>query len=267
MKNRFLTFGGPTKNYHDAVDRLCNQAKSFEIFNEIIGYKDNDLKKYNDFYTKHENFIKNNNRGYGYWIWKPFLILKTLEKMDDGDVLLYCDSGCELNIFGKEKMNLYIKNMRNKIIQGTSASTNDFSYTKIDLIKYFGLQNDIDILRKPQMQACVLLIKKNKNTLSIFKEFYNICSNNYHFIDDTPSTNKEGDRFIEHRHDQSVFSLLMKKKKILNYDLDPTVFYPNWIRGRKFPIWSIRNRTGVSLVSQHLKNPFKMMLKTILNKN
>ena len=41
------------------------------------------------------------------------------------------------------------------------------------------------------------------------KLWYNI-SLNHHLIDDTPSKSPNFKEFIEHRHDQSIFSLLTK---------------------------------------------------------
>jgi hypothetical protein len=77
----FLTFGGPDENYHDTVNRLCNQAKKMEVFNEIIGLTEKDLHNDKEFWSKHYNFIRQNKKkGYGYWLWKPYIIKKTLKK-------------------------------------------------------------------------------------------------------------------------------------------------------------------------------------------
>ena len=43
----FITFGGPTANYHNAVKRICNQASTLDVFDHIIGYTDKDLKDLN----------------------------------------------------------------------------------------------------------------------------------------------------------------------------------------------------------------------------
>jgi hypothetical protein len=72
----FITFGAGGQNYYDAVNRLINQVKILNIFDKIIGYTDNDLKNDVEFWTKHSNFIENNKRGYGYWLWKPYIIKK-----------------------------------------------------------------------------------------------------------------------------------------------------------------------------------------------
>ena len=61
-------------------------------------------------------------------------------------------------------------------------------------------------------QASMIFIKKNNTTLEFVKEWYNL-SCNYHFIDDSPSILKNDDTFKEHRHDQAIFSLLLKTDK------------------------------------------------------
>ena len=34
-----------------------------------------------------------NLQGAGFWVWKPFIILKELEHLEEGDYLLYTDAG------------------------------------------------------------------------------------------------------------------------------------------------------------------------------
>lgn len=59
----------------------------------MISYTKNDLNK--DFLKKNEKMFKS-RKGAGYWVWKPKIVQITLEKMNDGDLLLYADTGCEL---------------------------------------------------------------------------------------------------------------------------------------------------------------------------
>ena len=54
-----------------------------------------------------------------------------------------------------------------------------------------------------------------KETVDLVNEWYNI-SCNYHMIDDTPSIIPNVGSFKEHRHDQSIFSLLTKKYNIFS---------------------------------------------------
>lgn len=61
----FITFGGPSENYHNAVTRICSEARSTNIFNNIIGYTENDLISDTPFWDKHGDFISNHKRGMG----------------------------------------------------------------------------------------------------------------------------------------------------------------------------------------------------------
>ncbi|GJP64501.1 hypothetical protein CLOP_g21479 [Closterium sp. NIES-67] len=49
-------------------------------------------------FTSRNDKILSLPRGVGYWVWKPYLILKTLlEEMQDGDLLLYADADSTTN--------------------------------------------------------------------------------------------------------------------------------------------------------------------------
>ena len=101
-KKYFITFGGGGQNYIDAGNRLINQINNTELFDKTILYTDIDLKNDSEFWNKHSNFILKNKKGFGYWLWKPYIIKKTIAQMKDGDILLYLDAGCEFNIKKKE---------------------------------------------------------------------------------------------------------------------------------------------------------------------
>jgi len=206
----FITFGGGGKMFYDAVERLTNQASNLNLFNNIVGYTDKDLLNDDIFNDKHYNFIQNNKRGYGYWIWKPYLIKKTMEKMNDNDILLYLDCGCEIDIRKKDEIIKYIEYVKNYHIIGTETfGCLEKQWCKMDLILKLDMLDD-HVLNSIQRQAGLLLILVCTKTREFINEWYNLCCE-YHNIDDTPSINKNLDDFIEHRHDQSIFSLLTKK--------------------------------------------------------
>jgi len=212
-KSIFITFGAGSKNYIDAGKRLINQAKSTGYFDKTILYTDEYLRKDTQFWSSHSEFISNNKRGYGYWIWKSYIIKKTFETMNDGDILMYLDCGCEI---GGEKELLiptffdYVK--KDKIIG--SFTCIEKNWNKMDLLIYLNMQNS-ELINKSQHQAGALLFYICKETRELVDKWYNIGCN-YHMIDDSPSIEKNLECFEEHRHDQSIFSLLYKK-----YNLRP----------------------------------------------
>jgi hypothetical protein len=89
-------------------------------------------------------------------------------------------------------------------------------WNKMDVLKYFNIENDNDILNTNQRQASALMIVKNDKTMNFLKEWYEICSNNYNLIDDSPSIQQNFEEFEQNRHDQSIFSILSKKHDIFS---------------------------------------------------
>ena len=71
-------------------NRLNKSAKKYGI-NNIISYGKLDLKR-TKFYNKYKDIL-DEPRGAGFWLWKPFFIYKTLNKLREGDILIYSDAG------------------------------------------------------------------------------------------------------------------------------------------------------------------------------
>jgi len=88
------------------TDRIANQAKEFQLFDNIIQLNENDIPGYIE---KHKGFISNNRAGYGTWIWKPKIIHDTLLQMKENDILFYADAGTYLHIHGKKRFLEYIE--------------------------------------------------------------------------------------------------------------------------------------------------------------
>jgi len=215
IKLIFLTFGGGGENYHDAANRVTNEVKELNVFNDYVMYTDEYLKNDTAFWNKHSSFIQNNKRGYGYWLWKPYIIMKTLNFMNNGDILLYLDGGCE--VFKGDMNSLIEKCIKHNILY-TLTGTLEKEYTKTDLLIEMELNDNI-IKDSPQYQASAIFLKKNEKIMSFVKEWYLLCCN-YHLIDDSDSIQNNDSAFIEHRHDQSIFSLLIKK---YNYDKEENI--------------------------------------------
>ena len=208
----FLTFGGGGQNYIDAGNRLINQVKKTNFFDKLILYTDEDLKKDKDFWEKHKSFIENNKRGYGYWLWKPYIIKKTMEGMNNEDILLYLDCGCEIGSDKQKNMPKFFDFVKEDKIIGTSAGHHEQPFVKRDLLVLLNLDDD-KFIKKPQNQGGVVMYYICNMTRSIIDFWYNIGCN-YHMIDDSPSIKENYNNFIEHRHDQAIFSLLLKKYNI-----------------------------------------------------
>lgn len=205
----FITFA--TKGiYQRRANTLISEIKKLNIFDEIIMITDEDLKADTSFWKRHSNFIENNERGYGYWLWKSYIILKYLKQINNDDILLYFDAGVTFRSSDSRFKELF-KIVKKDFVIGSFCRMfcDEYKWNKMDLVHYLNL-NDNKYLKSRQRQAGAIILVKNEKTVQLINKWYEI-SCIYHLIDDSKSIHKNKDGFIEHRHDQSIFSLLTKK--------------------------------------------------------
>lgn len=160
-------------------------------------------------------------RGGGYWIWKPYIILKTLEKLNEGDILIYTDAGA---IFVK-KISYLLQTMEreNTDIMVFSLDHLEKTYTKRDA--FILMECDTPAYTDTnQILSGYIICKKTERVLRLFTEWQKYILDE-RIVSDIPNRigkdNYEG--FIENRHDQSILSLLCKKYGVKPFR-DPSQF-------------------------------------------
>jgi hypothetical protein len=166
--------------------------------------------KTTDFY-KNNKYILDMPRGCGYWLWKPFIILEALKKINDGDVIFYIDCG---DFYNKNIIN-YIKPIMEKetclLLEGGYPNKN---WTKRDCFYYMDSDKKEfhDVI---QLEAGIQFWKKTEKTFKILEEQIKYGSD-YRIITDSP--NECGypnfPNFQDHRHDQSILTNLYVKYKL-----------------------------------------------------
>ncbi len=94
MKKIFITFAGGA-DY--STDYLVADVRALGVFDEVKGYGPKDLGE--EFWRRHKQFFvaTRHLKGYGRWLWKPYIIRRELESMGDDDILVYSDAGAVLN--------------------------------------------------------------------------------------------------------------------------------------------------------------------------
>lgn len=246
MKKIFITFGAGNSDITMASLRLSRATECTGFFDKVIGYSEATFKSsHSDFYSLHQKFITANARGWGYWVWKPLIILENLRMLDEGDILVYADAGCE---FGRlEALIKILKYTREHGICFTKASHDHPTHTKKLVLEKFG--NMHPIFSSKMIQATCLCIRKSSETellIQAWLEF--LTSSDYMNVNDVIAEN-EASCFIEHRHDQSALSLL--------------IYQRGWGHHEQNALWNLafpqfRNRTGKSF---HFVNAYSNLQK------
>ena len=236
MQQKYLvTYGNGI--FTKQKERLKKEAEETKWFSRVFSYGREDVE---EFYQQHQNFIDNNPKGFGLWIWKPWLIKKALAELQESDILIYCDAGVSfINAGefkeGREKAFEGYINLLNSSSRPVLAFTPDVplylnkQFSKMFFLKKLKLHNDDIFLNSAQPEATVVLMRKTSFTTAFIEKWaYLVLCENYKLVDDNLYDEKELLGFLgTHRHDQSILSALSYKNNthVLNgqhiYGLSP----------------------------------------------
>jgi len=250
MNLYFLSFADSI-NFGHALKRCEIQAKNFKddngdnVFKDIFCIDENYIQQYHsEFFNEHSEFIKNNQKGYGYWIWKPYLIMKLIETLHENDVILYMDSGCQLNYSGLDRLKFYYEKSLQFGGVNFKLTHKECKFTKMDTYRRIFPEDDHN-LNEMQVSATCMLLKCSEENKVFVNEWYSICTeDSYKYVNDSSSLIANDSSFLDHRHDQSIFSLLVKRDNPF-YELPDETYLieEEWkIRSNELPIWATRNR-------------------------
>lgn len=210
-KYRIIAINYANKKYDKAQEWNTRSALEVGDVDAVINYSPINIDK--NFYEKNKN-IFNQYRGNGLWLWKPYFIYKTIkESLNEGDYLIYSDSSCVyinsteyfINIMKKKNLDIMAFNL-----EGQGKYLEKY-YTKRDAFVLMGCDSP-RYSETYQFITRQIVFKKSKFTENFLKEELKYAQDE-RIISDMLNTKGETnyDGFIDHRHDQSIFSLLAKK--------------------------------------------------------
>lgn len=208
-------------NYADSNYRKAQKLNTWTgnyiaKFDKVIEYSPVDVDVE---FRKINKEIFRIKRGNGLWLWKPYLIRKTLLDMIDGDILFYCDSGA----FFIRNVKKLIRSMGEQDIWITDIPLIEKQFTKMDA---FILMNCCDekYFDSNQIQGTFLAIRKSAYSVDFINQWLKYCCD-IRIL--SPNENIMGkhnvENFSAHREDQSILSLLAKRENIKPH-LDPTQY-------------------------------------------
>ena len=174
-----------------------------------------------------EQFQKDNaellsvKRGYGYWLWKPYFINKTLKSLNAGDYLFYCDSGAV--VLNNIQLLVDALEETNQDVMCFSLTLKERLYSKRDAFIILDCDSS-EYYETNQRLGGYILMRKTSETEILCSEWLQYATDS-RIISDDPNALGEDNYygFIENRHDQTIWSLLTKKHNI-NPFRDPSQF-------------------------------------------
>ena len=244
----FITYGND--KFINAKARILKEAEDFDEFKTIKGYGPEDLP--DDFKEKFKNILSQ-PRGGGYWIWRHVILIDAINKINDGDYLVYLDAGCKINLLGKKRFFEYIDLLKQSnygIVSfqmsgnnGPGGLAREKCWTIKEIFEYFNIERDGEIGNSGQYLGGILIMKKNSHLKEYLKLFKNAIENNPLLCTDNYNNNQPPD-FKENRHEQSITSILRKKigSVVINGDESWMVPFGQG-ESLKYPFWATRSST------------------------
>lgn len=225
----FITFGDD--KFKKARKLSAKMAKFRGGFDKVIEYTPEDISP--TFKREHED-IFSIKRGYGLWLWKPYIIWKTLNEVaNDGDLVFYADAGS----FFIRNVKHIEKEMGDSDILVSAVPLREWQFTKVDVFDFFNCEDD-QFLNTAQIQGTFFFVRKSLSSVNFVREWLDLCT----IIDLLHPDNIKTGRlnpvgFVGHREDQSILSVLCKSKSIKPHQ-DPTQFakYPEQYIGPGYDV-------------------------------
>jgi hypothetical protein len=163
---------------------------------------------------------------------------------------IWVDAGCELYLTPITLLRLkyWMAVAKRRGVVCFNLGTPESAYTKRELFSHFGFEDTQNLGAQIQATWFIVYGEKGKAIMREWLECILIGESKFNF---DHGVNGEIPGFVEHRNDQSIFSMVCKKNGIKPIRLKPTPGRGSWktlTRAFFHPIWTSRNRGGVSTI-------------------
>lgn len=262
------------RRYRNAMKRLEKYTESFPFTERHFCDETNTFDK--KYWRKLKPWLY--RRGYGYWKWKSDLVKSYLQKLDDGDVLVYSDGGICWNSTPQalRRFEFYIQMLSlEKPILAFQESYIEQDWTKGDLLNAAGVYDNDSICKSLVLWSGCFIIMKSPISMKFMDSWISLNAIDKELITDHKSgvPNKLG--FKEHRHDQSSFSVLVKQIPHVEISFHETNVEDRdnpeaWKQLADYPILAKRTKEVDRPLSEIIKNkllrPWRMFLNFYFRK-
>jgi hypothetical protein len=196
---------GPFEGYQ-AINELTGRRAGFD---RCLSFGPVDLDR--GFVDRNRSILEA-HRGGGFWLWKPYLVARTLAELDAGDLLFYSDAaahfvdpvGPMVDVMDREGLDLLV----------LGEGFEERQYTKRDAFVLMDCDTD-RFARSPQRFASHFMVRACGWSEEFFRDVLHFAQDE-RILTDVPNqvSGENYPGFVAHRHDQSIFSLLTKKRNL-----------------------------------------------------
>lgn len=231
MATVLVSFANPA--FASAQRWLSHSARQFGIAQQHLFTAQQFAQT--DFFARHQH-IAAEPFGAGLYLWKPYYILQVLQQLQEGDVLLYADSG---HVFVQDPQPLIDLTAQQDIVLfenyqgyhffGISGLpfTADNCYRNVNHIRYWckadalllqDAYHDETVLNSMMVDASIMLFRKSARSVAFVETWLQHCCDRRSI---SPDDNQLGQPnhpgFIMHIYDQSIISIMASQQRLPLY--------------------------------------------------
>lgn len=216
----FVTFAN--KLFKARQKCLSFYAKQLEM--EPLAFTEKWLKR-RPFYRENKAILSQ-NRGCGYWLWKPFIILHTMQNTPDGDLIIYFDSGgfFEKDLIDGVKQHLLDKGNVCALVKGDNHTNKD--WTKRDCFTFMGCDEE-RYWNAVQVEAGFSAWRNSPEARDIVQEWLGYAQDE-RILTDLPNQCGKPNfpSFNDHRHDQSILTNIAVRSNLsVSSEWHPWIYF------------------------------------------
>ncbi len=187
---------------------------------KIIGYTPKDIDE--EFRERNKEILAA-KKGNGFYLWKPYFLNKAYKELQDGDYLIYTDAGSIyvnriqylIDCMEKEKMDIMTFSLEKEMLER--------KYNKRDAFVLMGCDSP-EYANTPQSIGGYVVLKKSPFVEKFLKEDLEYAQDPRIITEQENTQGKPNyPDFIVHRHDQAIWSLMVKKYRLKRFR-DPSQF-------------------------------------------
>lgn len=197
------------ERFAESKRRLEAEARAFGVFDSVSMLGPDDLDE--QFRIAGPPASKA-AKGGGYWLWKPRVVVSALEVADAGDVVVYVDAGCTIDPSARRRFaetRALVRDCKAGLF-AYQMHHQELMWTKRELFDHFGLSFDSREAVSGQISASVIWVRKCERSQAAVRRWAQVASDDPDLFTDDLDPTIQHESFITHRHDQSVFSLILK---------------------------------------------------------
>lgn len=153
-------------------DRIKREAEEMHFFDHIYVGDEKMLEPW--YFEKYKD--RWSERGFGYWQWKSYLIRRVMDRMEEGDFLVYADAGCTLNSRGIPRLKEYLHMVEENPcgVLGFDQHFREAEWTKADLFDYLGVWGNPKYMNHGLIAGGCIIIHKKPTSQRLIDEWHYI---------------------------------------------------------------------------------------------